>query len=80
MSTCKKCGRPIKWIRTKDSWEPCDPQPIEYHKGETPDFEERLVTEDGKIVQCTFDFQCDPDGVGWKSHWATCQNANEFRR
>ena len=80
MSDCKKCGRPIKWIRTKGGWEPCDPTPIEYHKGETPDFEERLVTEDGKIVQCTFDFQCDPDGVGWKSHWATCPFANEFRR
>jgi len=79
MTTCKKCGAPIKWIKTKGGWEPCNILPIEYRKGSTPDFEERVVTEDGKVVQCTFDFLGDPDGIGYISHFRDCLFAEHFK-
>lgn len=80
MTTCKKCGKPIVWIRSKDrQWIPCEAWTVEYHEGSTPDFEDRIITEDGKVVQCTFDFQCDPDGIGRIPHWRFCPFADEFR-
>ena len=79
MSTCKRCGAPIVWIRTtEDKWMPCDEGLVEYHVGETPDFEDRVVTDDGRVLRCTFDFQCRPDGLARIPHWATCPYADRF--
>ena len=80
MSTCRRCGAPLVWIRTTEGrWMPCDEGLTEYHVGSTPDFEDRIVTEDGRVLQCTFDFQCRPDGLGRIPHWATCPFADDFR-
>lgn len=81
MPECKKCGAKILWVATTGGkWMPCDPKPIEYHAGSTPDFEDVIVTDEGEVVRCTFDFQCDPDGRGFLPHWASCPYAEEFRR
>lgn len=73
MSACKKCGAPIVWIKSSEGkWIPCDEGLTEYHVGSTPDFEDRVVTDKGEVIQCTFDFQCRPDGLARIPHWATC--------
>jgi len=80
-SRCKKCGAPIVWIRTEDGkWMPCDEGLVEYKAGTTPDYEDRVVNQNGEVIQCTFDFQCNPDGLARIPHWATCPFADDFRR
>lgn len=81
MATCKKCGATIIFIKTPNGkWMPCDEGLVEYHKGDTPDFEDVVVDDKGEIIKCTFDFQCDPDGLARIPHWATCPYADDFRR
>ncbi len=82
MATCKKCGAPIIWIRTpkKNGWIPCNEGLIEYKAGSSPDYEDRVVNDKGEVIQCTFDFQCRPDGLARIPHWATCPYADDFRK
>ena len=81
MARCKKCGAPIVWVKTPDNrWMPCDEGLVEYHAGSTPDFEDYVVNDKGEVIQCTFDFQCDPDGLARFPHWKTCPFAEEFRK
>lgn len=80
MARCKKCGATIVWVKTPDNrWMPCDEGLVEYHAGSTPDFEDYVVNGKGEVIQCTFDFQCDPDGLARFPHWKTCPFAEEFR-
>ena len=81
MARCKKCGAPIVWVKTPDNrWMPCDEGLVEYHAGSTPGFEDYVVNDKGEVIQCTFDFQCDPDGLARFPHWKTCPFAEEFRK
>ena len=80
MATCKKCGTKIQWVKTKrEGWIPCEDWLVEYHAGNTPDFEDRVISEKGEVIQCTFDFQCDPDGLARIPHWRFCPFADECR-
>ena len=80
MSTCKKCGAPILFIKTpRGKWLPCNEGLVEYKAGTSGDYEDLIVKDNGEVLQCTFDFQCRPDGLGRIPHWATCPYADEFR-
>ena len=39
-----------------------------------------VINDKGEVIQCTFDFQCDPDGKAHIPHWATCPFSDSFRR
>ena len=81
MAKCKKCGAPIVFIKTpKGKWMPCDEGLIEYKAGDASDYEDYVVNDNGEVIRCTFDFQCDPDGRARTPHWATCPYADDFRR
>ena len=80
-ATCKKCGAPLVFVKTpKGKWMPCDEGLVEYHAGNTPDFDDVVVNDKGEVIKCTFDFQCKPDGLARIPHWATCPYADDFRR
>lgn len=81
MATCKKCGAPIIFIKTKKGkWMPCDEGLVEYKAGDGPNFDDVVVDQAGNVIHCTFDFQCVPDGLARIPHWATCPYAEDFRR
>lgn len=76
-STCRKCGKPIKFIRTTNGkWLPVNPEPVYYSLLGNKD---RIVTSDGRIVACTV-VENVTDCIGFIPHWATCEYANDFRR
>lgn len=80
MAKCKKCGAPMVWVTMPKSgkWFPCDEGLVEYKAD--PDGEDLIVTQNGELISCTFDFQCKPDGLGRIPHWATCPYADDFRK
>lgn len=76
-STCRKCGKPIKFIRTTNGkWLPVNPVAVYYSLIGNKD---RIVTSDGRIVACTI-VENITDCIGFIPHWATCEYANDFRR
>ena len=76
-SNCRKCGKPIKFIRTTNGkWLPVNPAAVYYSLLDNKD---RIVTSDGRIVACTI-VKNITDCIGFIPHWATCEYANDFRR
>ncbi len=82
MPYCKSCGAPIVFIRSAKNNRPmpCNAEKIEYKAGYTPDYEDWVVNDEGELIQCTFDFQCQPDGLARLPHWATCPYADQHRK
>lgn len=81
MSKCKSCGAEIIWIKMKGTGKamPVDAKKITYSENLHPGAKAlTLVTEHGTIVRTQF----DPGGdkVGYTSHFATCPNAEQFRK
>ncbi len=77
MSKCKSCGAEIVWIKLKSGKSmPCDAKKISY----TPDIHGKLVlvTPDGKVARG--DFNPAGEKIGYTSHFATCPNADSYRR
>lgn len=75
-STCRKCGKAIKFIRTTNGkWLPVNPTAVYYSLLGNKD---RIVTADGRIVACTI-VDMITDCVGFVPHWATCESASYFR-
>ena len=69
MSKCRSCGAPIEWAVTDaGKMIPLDADPVP---------EGNLVVEAGKSRARTVD---DPGVVFWRTHFATCPNADEHRR
>lgn len=80
-STCKACGAPIVWIKTEPprmKWEPCDEGLVPYKRVEKG--REKVITDRGQVISCTFEFDGEPDGLARISHFATCPAADRFRR
>lgn len=76
-SFCKACGAPIVWVKSdSDRWLPCDEGLIPYQL----DGPETLVTWRGAVINCRTTFEGEPDGMAYKSHFATCQKADQMRR
>ena len=57
---------------------PCNKDLIQYKQDD--EGEDFVVTDDGEVIRCTFEFECIPTGVARKPHWATCPYADEYRR
>lgn len=77
MSKCRSCGASIIWLPTESGKKmPCDAKPIPYT--EDPAGNLTLVTSDGRVVRAKAD--ATSDFVGYVSHFATCPDANKWRR
>ena len=81
MSKCRGCGAEINWIRTRSGkLIPVDPQPVFFADGAG---KEIVVTADGMIsngILCRGGNVPPGKRTGWKSHFATCPMADQFRR
>ena len=80
MPKCRKCGAEIIFIRTpRGKYMPADPQlaPYKLGAGGGP-----VITPEGEVIRGVGEpFGLEPaDGRGYIPHWATCPNAEEFRR
>lgn len=80
MTRCRACGAPIIWIKTASGKAmPCDAKPIVYRK--EPGAKEKVVTPNGEVLSCVLDGPAEEmTGIGYIPHWATCPQANKFRR
>ena len=80
MANCKACGAPIVFIQSEKNmkWIPLDEGLVEYKADE--DGEDLVVNQKGEVIRCTFEFQCDPDGLARIPHWATCPFSDKYRR
>lgn len=77
--TCKSCGAPIVWIRTPAGKSmPCDAALVRYRYD--PAGKCSVVTDIGTVVRCNLDFEGIPTGMARVPHWATCPQAEKFRR
>lgn len=79
MARCKACGADIIFIKTKIGGKmiPCDSKPVYYGPGK----EDRVITNSRDVIAC----KILPDvrgaiGVGYVSHFATCPEADRFRK
>lgn len=74
--TCRACGYRIRWIRTKNGKSmPCNAQAVRFTPGGGP---ETFVTEDGKVERGRR--RQDGEKTGYISHFATCPEADRFRK
>lgn len=78
--TCRGCGKPIYWIKTPAGKSiPCDPEQVRYWK--RPGGSQKIVTPWGEVVSAELSGDLnDTTYVGYISHFATCPQANSFRR
>lgn len=78
-ATCRGCGAPIVWIKTPAGKAmPCDPAPV-YYKA-TPDGKDKVVTTRGEVVSCEIVPGANATDAGYRPHWATCPQADHFKR
>lgn len=74
MATCKKCFAEIKWITTAAGrYLPVDPGEV---SGVDLKEIDTLITPDGEILKG----KNAVEGFGYIPHWATCPNAEEFKK
>ena len=77
---CRGCGAEIAWIKTRSGKSmPCDPrlEPYWARKGAKG----KILTPNGDVVSCDFEGNLsEATGVGYVPHFATCPNADSFRR
>lgn len=74
---CRSCGKFIEWVKTtKGKNMPCDPEVLSHDEMNNGDV---LVTLGGH-VQRVDRSKSFPSLRGRVSHFATCPNANEWRR
>ena len=80
MATCKKCGASIIWLKPRGGkWMPADEGLIPYRQN--PEGKDRLLNDYGETIRC--DILTDgsiPTGMARRPHWATCPNADDFRK
>lgn len=80
MAVCRSCGAEILFIKLRSGRTmPLDAKPIPYRK--EAGGKERLVTAGGEVVACTTKIRDgEADGRGYRSHFATCPSAQEWRK
>jgi len=80
LSRCKGCGEEFKWIKTTGGKNmPVDPTLVMYWADRRG--KDKICTPNGEMISCNLDG--DPlaaSGVGYIPHWATCPQANQFKR
>lgn len=79
LSSCKKCGKKIIWIKTAAGKNmPCDAEFV-YYKADGG--KDRIVLPNGEVVAGTIQERPEyADGYGYTSHFATCEYSQMFRR
>ena len=85
MPKCKGCGREIIWVKSaKGKAIPCDPDLITFCPDKEGD--QVYITEDGQYIR-GYDKPADGNGFddwsarrGRVAHFATCPQADRFRR
>ena len=77
MSSCKSCNAPLLWVKTSDGKPmPCNPEPVL----SIPAGEAIVLKVPGKhaiVVKAPAD---RPLAIGFQSHWATCPDAQSWRK
>jgi len=82
MDKCKGCGKAIVWVVTQDNKPmPCDPSEIPV----IPDTNGNIVAEraDGWVFRgrtCSESYEEEAYEYAMISHFATCPDADRFRR
>ena len=79
-TTCRGCGKPIAFIKTKNGKSiPVDPEPLTF----IPELDyDKFVLMDGTVQrgQAAEETVKAETQTGYRSHWATCPAADDFRR
>jgi len=76
MSTCKKCGEEIVWVKTLAGKNmPCDPDEETFNLIEG----RVVVTPEGHVLRGTKDTH-NVLVQGYIPHWSTCPFADDFRK
>ena len=80
MSDCKGCGAQIVWIKIGSGKSmPCDPELVTYWQKDKA--AGKVVTPNGEVLSCEFKGNLeDATGIGYRSHFASCPNADAFRK
>ena len=77
---CRGCGREIAFIKTINGKSiPVDPEPIEF----IPELDyDKFVLMDGTVErgQAVEKAGRNETRIGYRSHWSTCPNAEDFRK
>ena len=80
VTTCRGCGREIAFIKSVNGKSiPVDPEPLEF----IPEAAyEKFVLMDGTVErgQAVEKAGRNETRIGYRSHWSTCPNAEDFRR
>lgn len=75
MAVCKGCGAPIRFIGRM----PVNPEEVMYWQRAKA--KGKVVTPNGELISCDFEGNLNTaTGIGYVPHWATCPNANQFRK
>ena len=81
LAECRGCGAQICFIKTvKGKSMPVDPLPMKFVPGGGP---ETYVTEEGEVKRgraAGWDSKYEKTLIGYRSHFATCPAADEFRK
>lgn len=80
MRTCRGCGAEIIFIKTANGKAiPCDPGTVTYW--ERKGAKDKIVTPNGEVISCDYEGKVGKEtGVGYIPHWATCPEADRFRK
>lgn len=82
VSKCRACGAPIVWITTSNGKKmPCDAEPVIYQANRRG--KDLIVTPNGEVLKGTVvpnGSAMIADGYGYISHYATCPQADSFRK
>ena len=81
-TTCRGCGKTIAFIKTKNGKSiPVDPEPVQFVRA---DEYQKFVTELGTIERGRpmdgDELDAERFLIGYRSHFATCPAAEDFRR
>ena len=80
LSTCRSCGKPVLWMKTKAGRNmPCDDALVPYWaKSDGP---ASVLTHAGEIQRCELNGEQGLEtGHGRVPHWITCDNPDQFRK
>lgn len=80
MAKCKGCGATIVFIMSAGGKViPCDPEQVMYWK--KPKAHNKIVTPNGEVLSCEYHGPFgEQTGVGYIPHFATCPNAEDFKK
>ncbi|MCC8049584.1 MAG: hypothetical protein LIP10_02860 [Clostridiales bacterium] len=80
VKTCRSCGAPIVWIRTRTGRPmPCDAKAVNYLT--KPGGPDKIVTPAGDVISCEIVHSpAEATGWGYIPHWSTCNDPDKFRR